>query len=54
MAKPTKGHVHYINRHISLNIGPGCSKLTMLLINISLKFQMLISEICQHFFVEKI
>ena len=33
--------------------GPGCSKLTMFLVNISLKFQPLISEICQNFFVEK-
>ena len=32
--------------------GSGCSKLTTLLVNISLKFQMLISEIWQ-FFVEK-
>ena len=29
--------------------GPGCSKLTTLLVNVSLKFQMLISEICQYF-----
>ena len=29
--------------------GPSCSKLTMSLVNVSLKFQMLISEICQYF-----
>ena len=29
--------------------GPGCSKLTTSLVNVSLKFQMLISEICQYF-----
>ena len=29
--------------------GPGCSKLTASLVNVSLKFQMLISEICQYF-----
>ena len=32
----------------------GCSKLTMSLVNISLKFQTLPSQICQYFFVEKI
>ena len=36
--------------HIS---GPGCSKLTTLLVNVSLKFQMLISEICQYFLLKK-
>ena len=30
--------------------GPNCSELTMLLVNISLKFQTLISELCQNFF----
>ena len=30
--------------------GPGCSKLTMLLVNVSLKFQTLISQTCQYFF----
>ena len=29
--------------------GPGCSKLTTSLVNVSLKFQMLISKICQNF-----
>ena len=33
--------------------GPGCSKLTVLLFSVSLKFQMLISEICQYFLLEK-
>ena len=32
--------------------GPGCSKLTTSLVNVSLNFQKLISQICQ-FFVEK-
>ena len=27
--------------------GPGCSKLTTLLVNVSLKFQTLISQICK-------
>ena len=33
--------------------GPGCSKLTTSLVNISLKFHMLISKICQYFSDEK-
>ena len=33
--------------------GPGCSKLTTSLVIVSLKFQMLISEICQHFLLNK-
>ena len=32
---------------------PGCSKLRMLLVNISLKFQMLISNTCQYFLLKK-
>ena len=32
--------------------GPGCSKLTILLVNILLKFQMLTSEICQYFWLK--
>ena len=33
--------------------GPACSKLTMLLVNVSLKFQTLLSQICQYFLLEK-
>ena len=33
--------------------GPGCSKLTMSLVNVSLKFQTFISEIHQHFLLKK-
>ena len=33
--------------------GPGCSKLTTLLVNGSLKFQMFISEICHYFLLKK-
>ena len=33
--------------------GPGCSKLTTSLVNASLKFQTLISEICQYFLLKK-
>ena len=32
--------------------GPSCLKLMMSLVNISLKFQMLISEICQFFLLK--
>ena len=33
--------------------GPGCSKLTMSLVNETLKFQTLISQICQYFLLKK-
>ena len=33
--------------------GPGCSKLTMSLVNVSLKFQTLISNIRQYFLLKK-
>ena len=33
--------------------GPGCSKLTMSLVNDLLKFQTLISQICQYFLSKK-
>ena len=33
--------------------GPSCSKLTTSLVNVSLKFQMLISEMCQYFLLKK-
>ena len=34
--------------------GPGCSKLTTSLVNISLKFKTLISEICQYFLLKNV
>ena len=37
-----------------LRSGPGCSKLTTSLVNVSLKFQTLISEICQYFLLKKL
>ena len=37
----------------TLDQGPGYSNLTTSLVNEKLKFQMLISQICQYFFVEK-
>ena len=33
--------------------GPGCSKLTTSLVNKALKFQTLISQICQYFLLKK-
>ena len=48
----TKGYFEVSRFEISrkdFRPGPGCSKLTTSLVNISLKFQMLISQICQHF-----
>ena len=33
--------------------GPGCSKLTTSLVNVTLKFQMLISQIFQYFLLKK-
>ena len=33
--------------------GPGCSKLTTTLVNVSLNFQKLISQICQYFLLKK-
>ena len=33
--------------------GAGCSKLTTSLVNVSLKFQTLISNICQYFLLQK-
>ena len=33
--------------------GPSCSKLTTSLVNVSLKFQMLLSEICQYYLLKK-
>ena len=35
------------------NSGPGCSKLTTSLVNVLLKFQTSISNICQYFLLKK-
>ena len=40
-------------RHRYYITGPGCSKLTTSLVNVSLKFQMLISDIHQYFLSKK-
>ena len=37
----------------NLTSGPGCSKLTMSLVNVSLKFQLSKNEICQYFLLKK-
>ena len=37
----------------SLRSGPGCSKLTTSLVNVSLDFEKLISQICQYFLLKK-
>ena len=42
-----------INRE-SYTPGPGCSKLTAASVNVSLKFQMLISENCQNFLLKNV
>ena len=39
--------------HFVWSSGPGCSKLTTSLVNVSLKFHMLISNICQYFLLKK-
>ena len=42
-----------LNQKISYISGPGCSKLTTSLVNETLKFQTLISQICQYFLLKK-
>ena len=46
-------HSIYFFLHADCLSGPGCSKLTTSLVNETLKFQTLISEICQHFLLKK-
>ena len=41
-----------MQRH-GIKCRPGCSKLTMSLVNLSLNFQKLISQICQYFLLKK-
>ena len=51
------GNVGLIRRSVSgpncSKSGPNCSKLTTSLVNDSLNFQKLISEICQYFLLKK-
>ena len=45
---------HHLKKVImNRRTGPGCSKLTMSLVNVSLNFQKLISQICQYFLLKK-
>ena len=44
------GQVYTVSIHVTS--GPSCSKLTMSLVNVSLKFQMQISEIRQYFLLK--
>ena len=41
------------NAFSNVKPGPSCSKLTTSLVNVSLKFQTLISQICQYFLLKK-
>ena len=45
--------LYVIVEQVHLTSGAGCSKLTVSLVNVSLKFQTLISETCHYFFIEK-
>ena len=40
-------------KSLNTESGPGCSKLTTLLVNVSLNFQKLIPQICQYFLLKK-
>ena len=42
----------YLSKKV-IRTGPGCSELTMSLVNVSLKFQTLISDLCQYFLLKK-
>ena len=46
------GHPEKVISVISTS-GPGCSKLATLLVNVSLNFHKLISQICQYFLLKK-
>ena len=39
--------------HLYKSTGPGCSKLTTSLVNVSLKFQKSKTKICQYFLLKK-
>ena len=50
---PCTGGIPWYNYYIHNKSGPGCSKLTTSLVNISLNFLKLISQICQYFLLKK-
>ena len=52
LSLPRKSVVRLTDRP-DMTSGPGCSKLTTSLVNDSLKFQTLISQICQYFLLKK-
>ena len=45
--------VDTVQKKLFKTAGPSCSKLTTSLVNDSLKFQTLISQICQYFLLKK-
>ena len=47
-SSPSRGLFLYLHQESFLS-GPGCSKLTTSLVNVPLKFQTLLSKICQYF-----
>ena len=49
----TKDVICQLPWQLRVYTGPGCSKLTTSLVNVSLKFQTLISQICQYFLSKK-
>ena len=56
--RPPSAHAEWIDlfekeSSVSQTTGHGCSKLTTSLVNVSLKFQTLISEICQYILLKK-
>ena len=50
--KHDDGSITHLNRVVWIT-GPGCLKLTMSLVNVSLKVRKLISEMCQYFLLKK-
>ena len=54
ITKKANNATAFVRRNLSSCLpGHGCSKLTTSLVNVSLKFQTLISEICQYFLSKK-
>ena len=51
--KSSLHHWAALRQDYKYSSGPGGSKLTMSLVNVSLKFQTLISQICQYFLLKK-
>ena len=47
-------HERLVVLPVDCSPGPSCSKLTTSLVNVSLKFQTLISQICQYFLLKNV